>query len=117
VKAVSDSPSKPVEVQVKVEWPNAWEEGPSFLSANEVLIQPDPLSPDTILVTFGHVAPPSIIGSAESLEQAILERGSRVTVRPQARLSISAARFVAIADALSRVAAQLQRRSEEAEGS
>lgn len=113
VKRVSDSPKQPVEIQVKVEWPNAWEEGPSFLSANEVLIQPDPLSPDTVLVTFGHVAPPSIIGTPDDLAQAVLARGSKVTVRPQARLSISAGRFVAIAEALSEVAKQLQRGSEE----
>lgn len=114
---MSDSPNQPLEIQVTVEWPDAWEGGPDFLSVNEVLIQPDPLSPDIILVTFGHIAPPSIVGSPDNVERTMLDRGSKVTVRAQARLSISARRLVAISETFAKVAAQLQRRSEESEGS
>lgn len=51
------------------------------------------VAPDEVLLTFGYVAPPAILGGTDEERRAQAERLSFVPVQAQARFSMSRARL------------------------
>ena len=92
ITAQEDRKPEEVSIEIPLRWRNL--ESLPVLAANQTLVQVDQAAgrPDLVLLVFGHVAPPAVIGTAEE-QAAQMAELSEIAVQPLVRLSLSPQRL------------------------
>jgi hypothetical protein len=77
-----------------IEVPLVWlgPEDVPILHVNAMVSQFDPTTLDSLILTFGQVTPPAIVGATDDERREQLEQVAYVPVKPISRLSLTVAR-------------------------
>ena len=100
-------------IQLHQNWPGVEDVGP-ILSVNQMLVQSGAVmdgAPEEFILTFGHAAPPVVLGDAEE-QQLALSALAVVPIKTLVRVSVSPARLRQFAETLSQFCDEIEGRAQ-----